>query len=197
MQIPVLPSAALVVLSALLAVRSGTQDPHVAPETLNAAQRLSRTVPEHERLARLEGAWDVTIRATPPGDEERTERGTVVGKAILGGRYVVLNFQLTFRGEPLEAVQILGYDTLLRQYTSSWRDDHSTWSVECAGPADTDAPERVQLRGTLRDAQNPDGRPFRLALTLPEADGGMVAVSLHDTLEGTEHLLQTQQWTRR
>ena len=42
----------------------------------------------------------------------------------------------------------------------------------------------MQLRGTLRDARDPIGRPFRMALTLPGEGGDKVAVALHDTDEG-------------
>lgn len=193
MRIPVLA----VVLAAALLARPDVQDPAVSPEDLRLARRLAEPGEPHRLLARLAGAWDITVHATPPGAKQRTERGTVVGRAILGGRYVVLNYRFVHRGQPLEGVQILGYDTLRRQFTSSWRDDHSTWAVECAGSAAPEMPERIQLRGELRDARDPGGRPFRLALTLPPDGGDKVAASLHDTLDGEEFLLQSQEWTRR
>ncbi|MCR9247190.1 MAG: DUF1579 domain-containing protein [bacterium] len=176
---------------------SGRQDPAVRPEALEHAARLARPAPMHERLQRLVGTWDLEVRSTPRGGEARDELGSVVGKAILGGRYVVLNYKLVLRGLPFEGVQILGYDTLAQQVTSSWRDDHSTWSVECAGRVDEAMPERLQLRGRLRDARDPMGRDFRIALTLPEDDGGRVVMSMHDTFDNREHLVQTQEWTRR
>jgi len=58
-------------------------------------------------------------------------------------------------------------------------------------------PERIQLRGVLNDARDPAGRAFRLALTLPSEGGKRVALSMHDTMDGVEFLLQTQEWTRQ
>lgn len=191
MRIPVL------VVAAVSALLLAPQNPVVRPDVLERARALAEPGEPHRMLARLAGSWDIVVRATLPGGEERTERGSVVGRVILGGRYVVLNYKLVLRGNAIEGVQILGFDNLHREYTSSWRDDHSTWSVECRGRAESGVPERIQMRGVLSDARDPTGRPFRLALTLPPASGDKVAASLHDTMDGVEFLLQTQEWTRR
>jgi hypothetical protein len=113
---------------------------------------------------------------------------------------VVLNFVLQLQGTAVEAVQMLGFDTLRQLYTSSWRDDLSTWSVEASGTAGAGAPERLRLQGALADARDPTGRPFRLELDLPPAAAGAageVAVRSYDTVDGKEVLMQTQRWTRR
>ncbi|MCA8977023.1 MAG: DUF1579 family protein [Planctomycetes bacterium] len=190
MRIPVLAFVAASILWLL------PQDP-VSPRALTRAQQLAAPGEPHRSLQRLVGAWDVVLRTTVPGEKERTDRGTMVAKAILGGRHVVLNFVLAMPGNALEAVQILGYDNLTEQFTASWRDDHSTWAVDCAGSADVDVPERITMRGSMRDARDPGGRPFRLELTLPAAGGDTVTAAIHDTQDGVEQLRQTQQWTRR
>lgn len=188
-----LPFLVLVVVPCLLLA---PQDP-LHPDILKRAQQLARAGAEHARLARLAGTWDIVLHTSMPGEAERTDRGTVVGKAILGGRFVVLNYVIALPDKALEGVQILGFDNLSQQYTASWRDDHSTWAVECAGSPNREVPERIQLRGSLRDARDPNGRPFRFALTLPAADGDNVAVAIHDSQDGVEFLLQTQEWTRK
>ena len=184
---------AVVAVTSLFAL---PQDP-VGPDTLKRAQQLARTGPQHEMLARLVGTWDVEVRTMLPGQPERTERGALAAKTMLGGRYVALYFDLKLQGRVSEAVQILGYDNLSGQYTASWRDDHSTWAVECLGVAALARAPQQQLRGRLRDVGSPDGRPFRLALTLPEAGGDTATALIYDTLDGAEYLLQAQQWSRR
>lgn len=175
------------------------QDPVEHARMLQQAQQLARTYEPHQRLQQLAGAWDVAVRTTVPGQPEVAGRGTVAGKAMLGGRYVVLNFQLDVLGAPLEAVQILGFDNLRQSYTSSWRDDLSTWSVECTGGAEPKEPTKLRLAGQLADARDPAGRPFRLELDLPGLDQakGAVQVRLFDTIAGREVLVQRQDWTRR
>ncbi|MBM4060411.1 MAG: DUF1579 domain-containing protein [Planctomycetes bacterium] len=184
---------ALVLVPALWFLPS-PQDPAVPAGVLARAQTLARTGEAHQRLQQLAGTWDVEVR-TPEAGGAREERGTPVGKGILGGRYMVLNYQLVLRGRPLEAVQILGFDNLRQLYTASWRDDLSTWSVECQGTPDPAAPARLSLRGELTDAQDPSGRPFRLEFDL--ATAGLVHVRLHEERDGKPVLVQQQHWTAR
>ena len=47
----------------------------------------------------------------------------------------------------------------------------------------------------LSDVHDPTGRAFRLRLDLRQE--GVVLVELQDTLDGRDHVLQRQRWTRR
>lgn len=171
------------------------QDPAPRPSVLQRAAELARPAEAHQRLQRLLGRWQVVSTTTIGADAEpRVERGTIEGTSMLGGRYVMLKYALQVEGGGLEAMQLLGFHTLHQLYTSSWRDDHSTWSIECDGPPDAAAPDRLVLHGTLVDVQDPEGRPFRLELDLGDE---RVEVRLFDTVGGALVLRQTQQWTRR
>jgi hypothetical protein len=179
-------------VGASLAFRA--QDP--APRTLLTALELARTGPEHERLQRLAGAWDLVVRAPAAKEPEaRESKGRVAGRTMLGGRYVVLTFDVPLGAGRLEGVQILGFDTLRRCYTSSWRDDLSTWSVECAGVPEPETPDTLRLRGTLADAASPAGRPFALELRFAAAD--RVEVVLSERRDDEDVVVQQQVWTRR
>jgi len=180
------------------------QDPADHAQMLKQAQQLARTYEPHQRLQQLVSTFDVMVRNTPLGGTASTDRGSVVGKAILGGRYVVLNFQLQVQGHAVEGVLILGFDNLHQRYTASWRDDLSTWAVECAGSPQAAAPQQLRLQGQLTDARDPDGRPFRLEIDLPSpaADAKdpaaqRVQVRLLDTVGGSLIAVQQQEWTRR
>lgn len=184
------------VAGALLLLCGGAgQDPQPAASVLQETFELARVGAPHRLLARLVGTWDVAIETNAADGSVAAGTGRLTAQAMLGDRYVVLNHRLQLAGTALEAVQILGYDALAQAYTSSWRDDHSTWSVEAAGSADADAPERLSLRGALRDAADPDGRPFRIELDLRAADA--VTMRLFEGPRGSEVLRQTQRWTRR
>jgi Protein of unknown function (DUF1579) len=188
----------IAVLFVALSLAAAPQDPTPAPTVLRSAQQLAAIGPEHRLLGRLVGEWEVVVATAPPGMAPREERGRVRGVAILGGRHVVLNFVLQLQGTAVEAVQMLGFDTLRQVYTSSWRDDLSTWAVEASGTAADGVPERLRLQGTLADAREPTGRPFRLEFDLPASAGsnrGEVVVRAYDTVDGQEVLMQTQRWT--
>jgi hypothetical protein len=189
------PRSYLVVLAALGVAATVPQDPVPTPATLQRAHRLAQPDAHHARLQRLVGDWDVVLRTTLPGGDPREDRGTVKVAAVLGGRYVVANYALQVRGAKVEAVQILGFDTLRQLYTSSWRDDASTWAIDTAGPHDAERPDLLTLTGSMVDAQDPTGRPCRLVVDLRRADA--VAMRSFDTIGGKEVDLQQQQWTPR
>ncbi len=178
----------------LLPFAPAPQDPRPDPATLQKALRLSAVGEHHTRLQQLIGTWDVVLRTTLPGGVEQTDRGRVVVAAILGGRHVVANYTLQIQGAKVEAVQIFGFDTLRQVYTASWRDDLSTWSIETAGPPDAGKPDVLTLLGTMVDARDATGRPFRQVVELGAAKA--VKVRLFDTHAGKEFELQVQEWTR-
>jgi hypothetical protein len=182
----------VVLLLSLFAAAS--QDPMPSAAALQRAAELARPAEPHQRLQRLLGHWQVTATTTTTADAApRVDHGTIEGTSLLGGRYVMLHHQLQVEGGGLEAIQLLGFHTLHQLYTSSWRDDHSTWSIECNGPFDAAAPDRLVLHGTLVDVRDPEGRPFRLELDLGDE---RIDVRLFDTVAGKLALRQSQQWTR-
>jgi len=162
-------------------------------DALRRARDLARTAPEHEVFRRLAGSWRVKLRTTAPSGEVHEDEGAVVGRAMLGGRYLGLAFELDLQGNPLEAMQILGYDRLKGLYTASWRDTGTTWSVECQG-APGDDPAVITMFGSMVDAFTPDGRPFRLQLDA--RDRAEVRVKIWEGMLGREVLLQEQRWSR-
>lgn len=165
-------------------------------KALQHAQQLSRTTAEHDQLARLAGKWRVSVRTSSDGSGQvREDQGTCVGQAILGGRYVVLNFQLQLQGRKVEAVQLIGFDTLRKVYTASWRDSATTWSIECEGEPGK-LPDVLSLRGLMVDAFTPDGRAFRMELDLGVKDQVDVRIYEQDGAGRGEVLLQEQQWRR-
>jgi hypothetical protein len=172
-------------------------DPDRPPDAaaLLRAKQLAAPGDHHTRLQRLVGEWNVVVRSTGAAATANEQRGRVSCAAILGGRHVVANYSLTLGGAKVEAVQILGFDTLRQVYTASWRDDASTWSVEGTAPPVAETPDVLTFRGTLADALDATGRPFRQVLDL--GSDRAVVVRLFETRDGVERERQTQEWTRR
>lgn len=184
-------------------VRPHLQDPKPvarapAGDVLRRAQELSRTTVEHERLLDLRGKWDVVLRtsvgsAGTPGGGMREDKGTVVGQSMLGGRFLALNFQAKLQGRAVEGLQILGFDTLRQAYTSSWRDNATTWSLDCQGGLGSD-PQLLKLTGSLRDASTPEGRPMSMTIDMRAKD--QVTIRIYEERGLDEMLMQEQVWRR-
>ncbi|MFN3240781.1 MAG: DUF1579 family protein [Planctomycetota bacterium] len=162
-------------------------------ESLRRARELSKTVAQHDVLRRLGGKWNVTVKTTAPDGKVHEDTGKVAGVGMLGGRYVALNFELDLQGNELQALQIVGFDTLKGLYTASWRDTGSTWGVECRGEPGDDV-NVITMRGSMVDAFTPNGRPFRLQFDVRER--GEVLVRIWEGMAGKEVLLQEQRWVR-
>lgn len=171
------------------------QDPTRDGPLLQKAKELAATGPEHALLAKLAGDWDVVWTTHVQGSEAKQERGRATGSLLLGGRYVQVQFRMQAGQVPVQALQLFGFDTLRQLFTSSWRDDLSTWPVECSGPKPEAGgePGVFELFGTVSDVHDPTGRPFRMRV---QVEGAAVAVELRDTLDGREHVVQRQRWTR-
>lgn len=170
------------------------QDPQPDAATLQRLAQWAQPAEPHALLQRLVGEWDVAVRA-PAGGDAPIAGGRMTGAEQLGGRYVQLQFALTVAKQEFQAVQTLGFDRSRQQFTSSWRDSASTWATECAGAPRVDRPDLLALAGTLVDAADPAGRPFRLEVDL--AFDQRVLVKLFESRGGVESLTQTQTWTRR
>lgn len=177
-----------------LALGAG-QDPAPAAKLLQDAHDLARVGDAHRLLAKLAGGFDVVLDTLVPDGGTRSGAGRIEARTVLGGRYVVLSGHLRVQDTDLEVLQILGYDTLQQQFTSSWRDDRSTWAVEAVAAADDVATGRLRYRGSLRDATAPDGRAFRFELDLRDPDH--VTLRAFDGAADSDRPTQTQHWTRR
>jgi hypothetical protein len=187
-------SLAAAVLAAA-AVALAPQDPGPDPAMLQRSKQLSLPTEHHTRLQKLLGEWDVTVSTTLPGQPAREDRGRLVAASILGGRFMVLNFTLELQGAKVEAVQLLGFDTLRQLYTASWRDSLSTWPIDCAGAPVAATPDVIVMTGLLTDARDPEGRPFRLELDLTKDKA--VTARTFETAGDTKIEVQVQHWVRK
>lgn len=111
------------------------------------------TVPgePHEVLAGTVGTWDLTIRTwrTPEG-EPLESRGSAVGRWILGERFVETTYSGSVMDKPFEGLKIEGYDKVVREYVSTWRDNLGTYTIILRGSCDSDCSKRT-LTGQFMD----------------------------------------------
>jgi hypothetical protein len=89
--------------------------------------------PEHERLMRLAGSYAVESKFTGPGMPPQTTTGEATARATLGGRFLEITETGTMMGQPLESVQIWGYNAASKKYESMWRYTMSTAMMSLKG----------------------------------------------------------------
>lgn len=145
----------------------------------------------HKELMNTVGQWNVET-TTYMGGSASTSKGTATYESILGGRFVVQRTKGNMGGMPMEGFQILGYDNVHKKYVSVWLDTWSTGIHTSTGRADANGV--IEMKGSMKDAMTPDGRPFRSVTRIEGAD--KFVVELHDSHEGKEFKIMDVVYTR-
>ena len=77
----------------------------------------------HYQLAQLCGSWEGTSRTWFEKDvlaDESSIKGKII--PILGGRFVMHQYQSNLQGKPLEGLAIIGYSFPYERYQTAWVD---------------------------------------------------------------------------
>ncbi len=83
----------------------------------------SKVTGPHFQLSRLAGTWQGTTKTWFEPDklaDESEIRGTM--RVILGGKFIMHEYQASFEGKPLEGIAIYGYHLGLGRFQSAWLD---------------------------------------------------------------------------
>jgi len=176
------------------------QDPQPLPasppaDALQRSHQLAQPGARHALLQRLVGEWDVAVRTLRDGAQPVAGRGRMQGTAILGGRYVQLDFTYELGGAAVAASQVLGYDALRERFTSSWRDTLTTWALECEGAPSPSWRDGMTLTGRIVEVADGSAQPCRIEIDL----GDFEHITCRQLVgEGAAaRAIQTQDWTRR
>lgn len=115
------------------------------------AQEPPKPTPEHARLKKLEGTWDVTMNF---GGME--SKGTTVYKMDLGGLWLIANFEGDFGGLKFSGRGTDGYDITKKKYVSTWIDSMSTGLTTMEGTYNEDKKQLVMTGSSPGE----DGKPM-------------------------------------
>ena len=125
--------------------------PEQGQEMMARMTELAQPGPEHERLARYAGSFDVLLRVWPePGAEPQTIDATSVGEMILDGRFLVLHTRIPDGMFAGEAISVIGFNRRYQEYTLIGLDTQGTYWVSAQGPEDA-ACTTATLAGTDDD----------------------------------------------
>jgi hypothetical protein len=93
------------------------------------------------------GDWvsEVTITMAP-GAEPMTQTATASCRTILGGRFLQMDSQGSFMGQPFESVGMFGFDRRHKTWTTVGFDTLGTYWVSASGKRDEDGVIRMHGR---------------------------------------------------
>lgn len=91
----------------------------------------SKTSGPHHQLAQLEGDWEGVSRVWFEPDKVHDEspvKGTM--RLVLGGRFIIHEYEGSFAGKPLEGMAMIGYHLDLGKFELAWIDSfHSGGAI--------------------------------------------------------------------
>lgn len=98
---------------------------HVVPNLENMTTKFEASIEEgtHARLNEIAGTWEGTARTWFQPDiiaDESPVSGTI--RSVLGGRFLLHEYESSFAGKPLQGIVIYGYDLNTRSFQSAWID---------------------------------------------------------------------------
>jgi len=119
------------VLLALFSLAVLAQDKNAAPgidEMMKKMEPAAAPGPAHEKLAMYVGSWNVktSVWLAGPDQPPTVTNGTAEFTSILGGRFVMEQYQSEVMGKTMHGMGINGYDNDRKKYTLFWIDDMGT-----------------------------------------------------------------------
>lgn len=112
----------------------GKDDPQAMMEAMEKAGAPGE---HHKLLLKRVGKWDVVVKTwMAPGQPPMESKGTAEAKAILGDRFVQMNFSGSFMDKPFNGIGITGYDNVKKKVVGTWIDNMSTSIMRSEGTFD-------------------------------------------------------------
>lgn len=107
--------------------------------------------PEHERLAKLAGKWEVIVSYwTEPGAAPVTDTAEAASEMVLGGRFLKTETTGSMMGMPVETISYIGFDGRHKKYSYVGFDNMGTYWVSAFGKFD-DETNTIEMSGTDED----------------------------------------------
>jgi hypothetical protein len=153
------------------------------------AQVPAKPGPEHERLKKLEGTWDATVKF---GDNE--SKGTMTWKMDLGGLWLLGHFKGEFGGQEFQGRGVDGYDPIKKKYVGIWIDSMSPTPMISEGNYD----EVGKVVTMHSEGRGEDGKPTKIksVTEIKDADNLVLTMSSVDK-DGKDQTMMTITYKRK
>lgn len=138
-----------ILLAASFAVAKGrktekAKDPQAMMELYT---KLAAPGEQHKQLASLEGSWTIKTKEWMEPDKPPVETtGSAEMKMLLDGRFLQQEMTGQMMGQPFSAIEITGYDNLLKRYVTTWMSTMGTNIFAMEGTANPDG-KTITLKG--------------------------------------------------
>ncbi len=128
------------------------------PEGMPSAEQMEKIMavcspgPEHQRLAKLVGNWNLELRSPAPGADPNAMKGTATYKSVYDGRFVQQEVSAPpmMGDQPFRGMGWIGYDGVRKQYVSTWIDNMCTGILVTYGKEDP-AGKTITFTGEMSD----------------------------------------------
>jgi len=171
---------AAVVVMPPMAASAQQPSPEQIAEFMRQHREAAQPGPEHERLTRMEGAWEVEVTMWPePGAEPMTTSGTAAAEMMLGNRFLMMSMDLADTDPAGEQISIIGFDRRSDEYIVLGMDASGTYWVTARGPADNSG-DRAVLSGEDYDAIFDGVQLYDFVLSWPDENTFVVEIIFKD-----------------
>ena len=153
------------------------------------AQQPPKPGPEHERLKRLEGTWEATIKM---GDQE--SKGTMKYKMALGGLWLASEFEGEFGGMKFQGRGLSTYDATKKKYIEVWADSMSTTPMLMEGTYDKEG----KVLTATGEGPGMDGPSTKYKSTLERKDDDTMVMTMSTAgKDGKGNVMMTITYKRK
>ena len=122
----------------------------------------------HKFLAGLVGNWSAKMKMwMEPGAEPQENSGTVKRRMIMGGRYLLEEFEGTYNGMPFQGLGHTGYDNVTKQFVGSWMDNFGTGILINHGQRDGDT---LTMQGEMASPMGGGNMKLRMVTRMVDKD---------------------------
>ena len=121
------------------ATASDKAAPAMSPEMqamMAAYEKAAAPGSNHAFLAKMEGHWDATAKMWMGPGEPEVSTGVSENRMILGGRFLLQDFEGMVMGRPFKGMGLTGFDNVSGKFASVWVDSMGTGMMTGSGSLD-------------------------------------------------------------